>query len=55
MLVTIITELYIEGSIFAIGRDLMEFEDFDSAEKFAADGNTFDGVCGCVCYVEIIP
>lgn len=55
MLVTIITELYADGCIWAIGRDLMEFEDFASAAKFADDGNTFDGVCGMICYVEIIP
>ena len=55
MLVTIVTELYADGLIWAIGRDLMEFDSFDSAEKFVEDGNTFDGICGCICYVEIIP
>lgn len=55
MLVTIITELYADGCIWAIGRDLMEFASFEDAAKFADDGCTFDGVCGCVCYVEIIP
>ncbi len=55
MLVTIVTELYSDGLIWSIYRDTMQFETFDDAAKFADDGCTFDGVCGCVCYVEIIP
>jgi len=55
MLVTIITELYADGLIWVVGRDTLEFETFEDAEKFAADGCTFDGVCGCICYIEIIP
>lgn len=55
MLVTIITELYADGCIWAIGRDLMQFDTFEDAAAFAADGCTFDGDCGVICYVEIIP
>lgn len=55
MLVTIITELYADGSIWVVWRDTIEFSSLDDAAKFAADGCTFDGVCGCICYFEIIP
>jgi len=55
MLVTIITELYTDGLVWAIGRNTMQFETFDDAANFAADCCTFDGDCGCICYIEIIP
>ena len=55
MLVSIITEVYADGLVWSVVRDLMEFDCFEDAAKFVSDGNTFDGICGYICYVEIIP